>query len=65
MKSNRLGNAGEEKSNINDIFQWTPTHGHTCVGWQAKTYIHVCADIGCCLQDLTSMMASRNGWQLS
>ena len=32
--------------------------------WLRKTYIHhLCADIGCHLEDLPSMMADRDGWQ--
>ena len=51
---------------ISNVLQWTPTHGHTSVGWPIKTYIHqLCADTGCCLQDLTRMMVERDGWQES
>ena len=35
-----LGIAGRRKDKlINDILLWTTTHGHTSVGWPAKTYI--------------------------
>ena len=38
---------------------WTPTHGHSTVGWPPKMYIHqLCANTGCCLQDLPRVMLS-------
>ena len=42
------GIAGESKDElINDILLWTPTYGHTSLGWQAKTYIYqLCVDTG-------------------
>ena len=37
---------------MSDILLWTSTHGHTNVGWLAKTYIHLLfADTGCCCLD--------------
>ena len=38
---------------INDILQWTPTHGHTSIGWTAKIYIHqLCVETWCSLENL-------------
>ena len=43
---------------------WTSSHGHTCVGWAAKTDIHqFCADTGCHLDDSSIAMADSDGWQ--
>ena len=47
--------------NINDIFPWTPTRGHTSVGWPAKSYIHqLCAETGCRLDNLARVMADKD-----
>ena len=49
---------------INDVLLWNPTHGHTSVGWPAKTYIHqFYLDARCRLEDLQSKMANRDRWQ--
>ena len=49
---------------ISDVLRWTPTHGHTSVSQPAKTYIHqLCADIGCCLEDLPRVIDCRGGWR--
>ena len=33
---------------VSEVLLWTLTHGHTCVDWPAKIYIHqLYADIGC------------------
>ena len=51
---------------ISNISLWSLTHGHTSVGHPAKTYIHqLCADSRCLLEDLLSVMISRDGWQES
>ena len=53
-KQSMLGTArGEEMKITNDVFLWTPTHGHTSVDRVAKILIHqVCSNNGCCLDDL-------------
>ena len=48
---------------ISEIFSWTPTHGHASISWPAKTYIYDFGkDIWCCLVDVPSVMADRDGW---
>ena len=45
---------GTEDKLTSDVLLWTPTHGHTSVGYQAKTYIYQhCASSGCHLEDLS------------
>ena len=45
----------------NVLLQWTPIHGHTGVGWPAKTYIHqLCVDTGCRLEDLAVVMTDKD-----
>ena len=40
---------------ISNVLLWTPTDGHTSVGWPAKIYIHqLCVDTACCLDELAS-----------
>ena len=47
-----------------DIFLWTPTHGHTSVGQPVKTYLNqLCVDTGCSLDDLPGVIDDRNQWQ--
>ena len=42
---------------INDILQWTPTHGHANISWPAGTYLHqLCANTGCSLVNLPGVM---------
>ena len=49
---------------ISDIFLWTPTHGHTSVDQTVKSYIYLlCTNMGCCLEDLWSVMADSDRWQ--
>ena len=46
------------------IYKWTPTHGHISICWPVKTYIHhLCADTGCRLDDLLKVMAVGDGWR--
>ena len=48
---------------MSNVFLWTPTHGHTDVGWQAKTCIHqLYTDTGWCLNDFARTMTNRDGW---
>ena len=50
---------------IGDVW-WTSSHGHTSVGWSAKTFSHqFCEDIWCHLEDLPRVMTSGDGWQES
>ena len=48
------------------IYMWIWTHDqyvYTSVGQPEKTYIHhLCADTGCCLDDLTKVMVTRDIW---
>ena len=45
---------------ISDIILWTPTHGHTSIGWLAKIYIHqLCADTEYHLENITRVMTDR------
>ena len=48
---------------INNVLLWTPTHGHTSIGWPAKTYNHkLSADAGCCQEHLPRAINDRDGW---
>ena len=45
---------------ISDIFMLTSTHGHTNIGWPAKTYINQFnEDTGCRGKDLQGVIADR------
>ena len=47
---------------INDILQWTPSHGRAEAGTPARTYIQpLCADTGCSLEDLLVTMDAKEG----
>ena len=51
----------EKDKLISDILLWIPKHGYTSVGQPAKIYIHeICADTGCCLEDLPRVMVDRD-----
>ena len=53
----------KNEPDVSDVLLWTPTHGHTSVGWPAKTWIHqLCMDPGCCLEGLPNAIANRNWW---
>ena len=41
---------------ISNIPLWTPSHG-----WAARTYIQLCADTGCSLEDLSRAIDDRDG----
>ena len=45
---------------ISNVLLWTPTPGHTSVGWPAKTY-QPYVDTGCCLDDLTRAITDWDG----
>ena len=48
---------------ISNVLLWTPTHGHTSVGWPAKTYIHqLCTETGYHRDDMLKVMTNRDGW---
>ena len=48
---------------IIDVFSWTPTPGHICVGRPARIYINqICADTRCSLADVSRAVNDRNGW---
>ena len=58
MNKTCWGNKDKLKSNV---LLWTSTHGHTSVGWPAKSYIHqLCTDTVCCIEDLRRVMANRD-----
>ena len=49
---------------IRDVLLWTTSHGRVKVGRLARTYLQqLCADTGCCLEDLPGVMDDRNGWR--
>ena len=49
---------------ISDVFQWTPTHGHTSVGWFSKTYKHqFCSNTGWSLEELLWATDNMDGWR--
>ena len=49
---------------INDVFQWTPSHGRAKARWPARTYLQqLCADSGCSLEDLLGAMDDKDGWR--
>ena len=60
-----LNTTGENEDElINNIFQWTPSHGQTIVGRPAKAYIHkVCLDTVFGLEDQPRAMDDRDGWR--
>ena len=47
---------------INDILLWTPSHGRAKARRPAKTYIQLCADTVCNLEDLLGAIDNRDGW---
>ena len=48
---------------ISNILLWTPTQGHTSVGWPIKSYLYqLCVDTACSLENLSREMADRDGW---
>ena len=48
---------------LNDILQWTPSHGRTKAGQLTRTYIQqLCANTGCSLENLLGAMDDRDGW---
>ena len=48
---------------ISDVLLWTPSHGWAKAGRPARTYIHIGADTGCRLEDLTEAMDDRERWR--
>ena len=48
---------------INDILLWTPSHGQAKVRRSARTYLQLCADTECSLQDLPLAMDDRDRWR--
>ena len=60
-QTRRVGHYWRSKDKlISNILLWTPTCGHTSVGWPAMTYIlHLCADIGGSLEDLPGAIYDR------
>ena len=49
---------------ISDVLQWIPSHGWAKVGRPARTYIQLCANTGCSLEDLPEAMDDREGWSV-
>ena len=53
-----------KNKSISKILLWTPTHGHTNIGWPTKTLIYgFCVDTGFRLEDLQKAMTNRVWWQ--
>ena len=49
---------------INDVLQWTPSHGRAKVERPTRTYIQqVCADTGCSPEDQPEAMDDGEGWR--
>ena len=49
---------------ISDVLLWTPSHGRAKAGRPARTYRKwLCADTGCCTEDLPEAMDDREGWR--
>ena len=49
---------------INDVLQWTPTHGRAKAGRPARTYIQqLCEDAGCSPEDLPEAKNNRKEWR--
>ena len=49
---------------ISDVLSWTLAYGRVSVDRPARTCIHLlCADTGCRLEDLQSVMGDRKGWR--
>ena len=46
---------------ISDVLQWTPSHGWASLGRPTGTCLQqLCADTGCCLEDLPEAMDDRD-----
>ena len=55
--------AGEIRTNSCDILLWAPTHGQVSVDHLTRTYLHqLCADTGCCLEDLQGSIGNLDRW---
>ena len=49
---------------LSDVVLWTPSHGHTSIGWLTRTYLQqICMDTGCSLEDLLEERNDRDEWQ--
>ena len=49
---------------IRDVLLWIPTHGRAKAGRPTRTYIQqLCADTGCCPEDLPRPMNDREEWR--
>ena len=48
---------------ISDVLLWTPSHGRAKAGRPARTYMHLCVDTGCSLDDQPDAMDDREGWR--
>ena len=47
-----------------DVLLWTPSHGRAKAGQSARTYIQqLCANMGCCSEDMPEAMDDREGWR--
>ena len=53
-----MGHCWRSKDKLmSDVLLWTPTHGHTSVGWPTRTYLHqLCVNTGCSLKELPGAM---------
>ena len=48
---------------ISDVLLWTLSNRRAKVGRAARTYLQqLCADVGCCLEDLLGAMDDRDRW---
>ena len=49
---------------MNDVLQWTSSHGRAKAGLPARTYIQqLCANTGCSLDDLPEAIEDREVWR--
>ena len=49
---------------VSDVLLWTPSHERAKAGRPARTYIQqLCADTGCCHEDLPKAMDDREEWR--
>ena len=62
-KEDVLNTDKDVRMNTSDVFLWTFTHGHTSVGWPAKTSSFISSVWY--LEHLPSVMIDWNWWQVS
>ena len=63
-ESDMQDTAGEVGMSSCDVLLWTPSHGRAKAKRPARTYSEqLCADTGCCLEDLLEAIDDRERWR--